>query len=227
MGKRGPQKGVTYKKCSLLNEVKVVLHRRQLPKPSWDDTVLSVYKELAHEDELDRRDRQVRVLSRRLKSFENVLSEQGVVKAKELEKLINGGRITGPLWKFSHKDKEQFCITFRNSDWSYVFPKSEFEVKWLEACNFLRTGTVADWMVENANLTEAGLSEVWKELRGDEEIRVEILKLRGNEHLHVVSILKESAELVTGKEMFEHLNQREQYAIEMIMSSMGKDKSNP
>lgn len=71
--------------------------------------------------------------------------------------------------------------------------------------NFLQEGTIAGWMIDNANFNEKVLLDALKKWKYAEKIRKEILNLRGDEHLSVVSIGSDKAELATKKQIFKNL----------------------
>lgn len=231
MGKRGPKKGVNYNPNGLTNEVKIMLHRRKYPNATWTETARLIHPDSEAYSYCEFKNNKVKPAKRSYRKFITAFPRLGRAKTKEWEKLINGGRIAESLWTFSHEDKEHILITFKNSDRGYVFPKNELKDKWHDVILFLREGTIACWMVDNF-ASERALSRAWQKWRLGEKTREQILELRGDDHLHIVSILNETSEkdiayLVTGKEMFEQLNQRERDGIEMILASTEKDKNKP
>ncbi|MEL4279167.1 MULTISPECIES: hypothetical protein [Shewanella] len=226
MGKRGPKKGICYKKNGIIDEVKIAIHRRNYPNATWTDTTRLIHPNSEAYSYCEFKNNKVKPVKRSFDKFKDVFSKLGLAKAKEWEKLINGGRITEPLWSFSREDKENFRISLKNSSNYCVFPNDEFKDKWNDVSSFLRDGLVVDWMSENFE-NKVELLKIWKIWKLEEETREEILELRGGEHLHVVSIRSGDAELVTGAEMFEQLNQRQHDGIEMILASIEKDKNKP
>lgn len=229
MGKRGPKKGVPYSKDSLLYEVRIMLYRRNNPQASWADTTRFVHKDLVGKRRIDFKDNQLKEVKRRYKKFEKVFYELQPAIAKMWEKVCNGGQITEQVWKILPllDGKDHFRIVFKKSDWWYVFPYVDLERKINDIRCFYQDGAIAGWMTENDNIDEGKLLLARKKWDQEELMREELLALRGEEHLVIVAISKETAELATKDEVFELLNERERDAIEMITASMNKDKSNP
>jgi hypothetical protein len=82
-------------------------------------------------------------------------------------------------------------------------------------------------MIDNANFNEKVLLDALKKWKYAEKIRKEILNLRGDEHLSVVSIGSDKAELATKKQIFKKLEDQHKQVMESIFAQVDSklDKS--
>lgn len=221
MGKRGPKKGAAYSS----DGVKMVLYRRKHPNAIWADTVRFVYPESHEMDPLDLKDIKIRSARRKFKNFENVFTEQSIANARKWEKFINGAPIRKPLWSIVRKGNGHFCVTYEGKSNKKQYPETEIKNKLDDVLAFWNDGVIAPWMLDGFELDEAALSRAREGKMREVKTSKDILDLRGDEYLHVVSILGEGAELVTQEQMFEQLEIAERTAIAAMVASIEKDKT--
>ncbi|MGL4712712.1 MAG: hypothetical protein ACRCWP_09185 [Shewanella sp.] len=224
MGKRGPKKGVFYSSNGASSLVKMVLYRRKHPNTIWVDTVRFVYPESHEMDPVDLKDSKIRSARRDIRKFERVFTELTTTKAKEWERLINGRPISKPLWSIAKAGDGQFCVICYGTDTKNQYPQAELGHKWADIVSFLKGVAIADWMLD-FGLTSEELTRARDRKVREAKTAQDILDLRGDDHLHIVSILGEGAELVTKAQMFEQLEIAEQTGIAAMMAAIEKDKT--